>query len=239
MRRLPERRSSQDRWAARRRTELSLPRKQRSPRRTLSPPANASSGFTINGVYYDIATTASFTGHVKLTLPYDQVNVSDTFLLHLYHFDSAANTWVDVTTTIDISNHTVSGEVYSFSWLAVGTSNQKFSGFKQPINTDGTSIFKLGRTVPVKFSLTDLNNATISTTHPNIYVSKVTNNITGKEQEVSSTNTADSGNTFRYDSSSEQYIFNLGTKTLTQGTWQIRVLLDSGISHTVRISLQD
>jgi hypothetical protein len=31
----------------------------------------------------------------------------------------------------------------------------KFGGFRQPINLDGPSVFKLGSTVPVKCALTD------------------------------------------------------------------------------------
>jgi hypothetical protein len=43
---------------------------------------------------------------------------------------------------------------------------------------------------------------------------------------------------FRYDSTSNQYIFNLGTKSLSRGTWQIKVVLDDGTTKTVLISLR-
>ncbi len=55
---------------------------------------------------------------------------------------------------------------------------------------------------------------------------------------MESTSAADSGNTFRYDVPSGQYIFNLATKTLAQGTWQIRIDLQDGSPHTVMVSLK-
>jgi hypothetical protein len=56
------------------------------------------------------------------------------------------------------------------------------------------------------------------------------------------------GNTFRYDPTSDQYIFNLATKSLSQGDWQIHIdgdgtngttgTLYSGPSKMVKISLK-
>ncbi|MBI5038500.1 MAG: PxKF domain-containing protein [Nitrospirae bacterium] len=113
-----------------------------------------------------------------------------------------------------------------------------FSGVLQPINPDGSSIFKLGSTVPVKFQLKDANGVYVSTAVAKIYLAKVTDGITGTELEVTSTSSADTGNTFRYDSSGNQYIFNLGTKSLSAGTWRIRIDLGDGTLNTALISLK-
>jgi hypothetical protein len=106
------------------------------------------------------------------------------------------------------------------------------SGVLQPINSDGSSIFKLGRTVPVKVQLTGaaagITNATLT-----LYVAEVTSSVVGTDMEAVSTSAADSGNTFRYDSTSGQYVFNLSTKSLAQGTWQLRIDLGDGVSHVV------
>ena len=51
--------------------------------------------------------------------------------------------------------------------------------------------------------------------------------IIGTYVEATSTAAADSGNTFRY--SGGQYIFNLGTKSLSAGTWEIGVDLTDGV----------
>jgi hypothetical protein len=108
----------------------------------------------------------------------------------------------------------------------------------QPINADGTSIFKLGSTIPVKFRLTDAC-ADIGSLTARIYVAKVSNNVVGTELEAVSTAAADTGNTFRYEPP-QQYIFNLATNAMGKtGTWQIRVDLGDGVANrTVLVSLK-
>jgi hypothetical protein len=119
-----------------------------------------------------------------------------------------------------------------------------WSGALQPINggstpeySDDTSIFKLGSTVPVKFTLTD-TSAGISGAVAKLYAANVTNEVVGTEVETTSTATASSGNLFRYDDTSGQYIFNWSTKGLTAGTYQLRIDLADGASRTVRVSLR-
>jgi lysophospholipase L1-like esterase len=113
-----------------------------------------------------------------------------------------------------------------------------YSGILQPVNADGTSIFKLGSTVPVKFSLADAAGAPIGSAVANLTIAKVTNEIDGTYVEATSTSAATSGTLFRYDPSAQQYIFNLGTKELSKGTWTLKVTLDDGSSYTTRISLK-
>lgn len=113
-----------------------------------------------------------------------------------------------------------------------------FGGILQPVNVNGTSIFKLGSTVPVKFQLKDANQSFILTAIAKIYVTKISNGILGIETEAVSTSAATSGNLFRYDATGNQYIFNLSTKSLSTGTWQIRITLDDGTSKMVNISLR-
>jgi hypothetical protein len=119
--------------------------------------------------------------------------------------------------------------------------NFAWSGVLDPINWDGSSIFKLGSTIPVKFQLTD-PCASNSSLVAHIYVAKVLNMVTGSELEATSTSAADTGNTFRY-AGNGQYIFNLATKPLSVGTWQIRIVLGrdlngNDINGLVNISLK-
>jgi len=113
-----------------------------------------------------------------------------------------------------------------------------FGGFLPPINPDGSSIFKLGSTVPVKFQLRDADGAFVTNAMATIMVAKISNGVVGSEVEAVSTAAATSGNCFRYSSDGNQYIFNLATKSLSVGTWQIRVILGDGTSPTVQISLK-
>ena len=109
--------------------------------------------------------------------------------------------------------------------FTVSSPTPTWSGFEQPINADGSSIFKLGRTVPVKFQLTGAS-AGITNLQARLYVTKITNNVLGTDTEAISTSAADSGNTFRYDPTSQSYIFNLGTSNLTAGTYQLKIYVN-------------
>jgi hypothetical protein len=201
-----------------------------------TPPAQ--SGFTVNGAYYEISTTAAYTGIITITLPYNPATVSNPAALRLYHYTGSPGSWDDITTSVDTVNHTVSGVSRSLSPFAVGMPTRTFDGFLQPINGDGSSIFQINSTIPVKFRLTNASGAPVTTAVAHLYVAQISAGVTGTEQEAVSTSAADTGNTFRYDSSANQYIFNWGTRNLAQGTWQIRAALDDGTSHTVQVSLR-
>jgi len=114
-----------------------------------------------------------------------------------------------------------------------------YSGIFKPINADGSSIFKLGSTVPVKFQLKDANgNIVKANNNPTIGIEYMGSNSTGTAWEPHSTSAANIGNQFRYDDISQQYIYNLGTKGLLAGAWKIKILLDDGTSKEVLISLK-
>jgi hypothetical protein len=113
-----------------------------------------------------------------------------------------------------------------------------YGGILQPINADESSVFKLGSTIPVKFQLKDANGNFVTNAVAKIYLAKISSGITGTETEATSTSAATVGNLFRYDSTSNQYIFNLGTKSLSTGTWQIRIELDDGTSKSAKVSLK-
>jgi hypothetical protein len=112
-----------------------------------------------------------------------------------------------------------------------------WSGFLPPVNTDGSSIFKLGRTVPVKFQLTGAS-ASITNAVATLSVAQISGTVTGTVVEAVSTSAATTGNTFRYDPTAQQYIFNMATNSLSTGTWQLSVNLGDGVSRTVDISLR-
>jgi len=113
-----------------------------------------------------------------------------------------------------------------------------FGGILQPINPDGSSIFKLGSTVPVKFQLRDANGAFVPNAVARISVAKLSGGIFGDDVEAVSTSAATTGNLFRYSSDGNQYIFNLNTKPLSAGTWRITIALDDGTLQYVQISLK-
>lgn len=113
-----------------------------------------------------------------------------------------------------------------------------YSEILPPINQDGSSIFKLGKIVPVKFQLKDSLGNFIPTAVVRLYLTKISNDVLGTEVEAESIGEANTGNLFRYDSTDNQYAFNLSTAGLSVGTWQIKILLDDGTSRYVNIALR-
>ena len=103
---------------------------------------------------------------------------------------------------------------------------------RQPINTDGSSVFKMGSTVPTKFAVCDANGASIGTpgvvTGYGLVAAASSPNITVDEDVYSTTpDTA-----FRWDPTGQQWIFNQSTKN--NGT-----LNKTGVTYFFAINLND
>jgi len=96
--------------------------------------------------------------------------------------------------------------------------NLVFGGYLQPVNADGTSIFRVGRTVPFKFQLTNCAGGFISNAVATIQIFFFANHVVGSEvEDVTSAGQANTDNLYRFDPTSNQYIYNLSTKNLTGG----------------------
>jgi hypothetical protein len=89
----------------------------------------------------------------------------------------------------------------------------------------------------VKFKLTGAS-AAISNLVAHLRTAKASSTVTGTSVEATQTCTANSGDTFRYDTTAKQYIFNLSTKGMSAGTWSLRADLGDGVDHTVKVSLK-
>ena len=186
-----------------------------------------------NALYFDISTTATFTGPVQISVRYDPSGFTSEENIGLWHFENGV--WENIRTSIDTLNNVVYGETSSFSPFAVAQMPHYWSGVLQPVNADGSSVFKLGSTVPVKFQLTG-DSAGITNLAARLFLTKLSNGIAGTEVEAESNSAADTGNVFRY--SGGQYQFNLGTRMLSEGTWRMRIDLGDGALHTVDFSLR-
>jgi hypothetical protein len=92
--------------------------------------------------------------------------------------------------------------------------------------------------VPVKFQLKDASGNFVTNAVANISVSKILSTSLGTVVEPETALSASTGTQFRYSTDDNQYIFNLSTKSLSAGTWQIRITLDDGSLRIVQISLK-
>lgn len=119
-----------------------------------------------------------------------------------------AGTWSQVVTANDgdggTATQTASG---SFLYSTTG-------GFPlAPINTDGSSNFKLGSTIPVKLRIVDCQGQPVAGLAPQINLVKTSSIVNGTVNEpVDTVSVPDDGKTMRYDAAAGQYIYNLSTK---------------------------
>jgi hypothetical protein len=125
-------------------------------------------------------------------------------------------------------------------WSAAGTIVvDKFDfAVGQPINANGSSVFKLGRTIPVKITLTDENGAPVAGEALRLSLAKLTDDIEGTVIESGfTTGNANEGNLFRETGTPGEYIYNLSTRGLTAGTYNVRATTEDGSIFRVKISL--
>jgi hypothetical protein len=119
-----------------------------------------------------------------------------------------------------------------------------FGEFATPLKSDAScakapcQTFRLGSTVPVKFQLLDANGTPFGGAVAKIGVVQLKGVAPPATPIDLGTGAAHTGNLFRYDATTQQYIFNLSTKVLSAGTWQINVTLDSGAIQSVQIGLR-
>ena len=113
----------------------------------------------------------------------------------------------------------------------------RFGAFLPPVPNDGSGVFKLGSTVPLKFQLIDSNGALVPSAVAKLTLQMVAGRgPVGTPVDATPPGSADAENQFRYDGT--QYVFNLSTKPLSTGTWQLQVHLDDGTVHTMVIGLK-
>jgi hypothetical protein len=118
--------------------------------------------------------------------------------------------------------------------------------FLQPSNDTAhmqslnTSIFKGGSTVPVKFQLKKANGAIVQANTSPIWEAPVKGSrITAPVNESAYQDGGDTANTYRWDSTAQQYIYNWSTSGYAAGYyWRIGVKLDDGRTYYVNIGLR-
>jgi probable HAF family extracellular repeat protein len=201
---------------------------------TVTSPPSLPPNFQVGGDTFDIATTATFSGPVQVCVSYDPAQFSDPTQVRLLHYVNGG--WTDITTSVNSVSHLVCGTTTSFSPFVLAKPKLvSWSGVLQPVNTNGSSVFKLGSTIPVKFNLTAADAGKTNLV-AKLYVSQKDSVDPTEINEATSTSAADSGNVFR--TSGGQYIFNLSTKSLSKGTWYLRVDLGDGSSNVVQFKLK-
>jgi hypothetical protein len=122
----------------------------------------------------------------------------------------------------------------------------EFSGFLQPINDTNIfpaqkpSVFKAGSTVPVKFKLKKWDGATAQVgALPEWLIPQRGSKMDASVDESMYGSAGSTGNTYKWDPESEQYIYNWSTKGLAGGYWyEIFAKLDDGNTYSIIVGLK-
>ena len=106
-----------------------------------------------------------------------------------------------------------------------------FIGFLEPLGAGGKA-FKSGRTIPVKFQLTDGNGNPVTDAVAHISVAKISNGEVGPlASDVEASGAANTDNLFRFGGGN--YVYNLSTKGFTSGTYLLTVTSTKFFFQTV------
>jgi hypothetical protein len=111
------------------------------------------------------------------------------------------------------------------------------SFFLIPIRPDGTSVFAVGRPVPVRFKLTgaskDITNLTAK-----FQVTKLSSAAPGAANSTSDETVDDTDGAFKYRSLLKYYVYRWRTRDQSQGTYRISAVLGDGVVHQVNVALR-
>ncbi len=137
---------------------------------------------------------------------------------------------------------------YYFKTFVPGslTISYRFDGFLQPINDtahqsgQSLSVFKAGSTVPFKIQLKKSDGTALQSTNPPIWLSPQKGSVMSQSIDESIySDPGTTGNEFKKDPVSKQYIYNWSTRGLSSGYWyKIFVKLDDGNVYSVIIGLR-
>lgn len=90
-------------------------------------PASPPQGFQVLGRYYDISTTAIFTGMLEVCLHYDPAGLTEEqqLALQILHYEEidGEDQWVDITSSRDIGEHKICGQTGNLSPFVLVTKN--------------------------------------------------------------------------------------------------------------------
>jgi hypothetical protein len=199
------------------------------------PPAGFSLGHP--PTYYELSTTAVFSGSVEVCINYTDTSYGNESKLKLFHFEGGK--WEDRTVSLDTTNDIICASVMSLSPFAVLEDRRiEAEGLKPPLadlTPEGLPVampgnaFKQGRTLPLRLGLfrdgVALSNADVS---PPQIVALTRNGeaLDLATMDLDAGQANDNGTLFRF--SDGNWVYNLSTQGLSAGTYTITMQMPDG-----------
>jgi hypothetical protein len=115
-----------------------------------------------------------------------------------------------------------------------------FTGFLAPLGSEAyAGLFKLGRTIPVKWTLAGASGASVSDLGAVRSLQVAANSVCAGDADGTPLDPgSSSASGLRYDASANQFIFNWNTSGLAAGCYTILLTLDDGTSHGTTLRLR-
>jgi hypothetical protein len=199
------------------------------------PPAGFSLGHP--PTYYELSTTAVFSGSVEVCINYTDTSYGNESKLKLFHFEGGK--WEDRTVSLDTTNDIICASVTSLSPFAVLEDRRiEAEGLKPPLADlvpEGLPVampgnaFKQGRTLPLRLQLfrdgVALSNADVS---PPQIVELISNGapLDLAIMDLDAGQANDNGTLFRF--SDGNWVYNLSTAGLSSGTYTLTIQMPDG-----------
>jgi len=204
-------------------------------------PPELPGGYQFCGEYYEVSTTATVVSPISICMTYKDEDVpgGNEEALCLLHYNEAIPGYEDITISRDPVNNVVCGQVDSLSVFGLAAM-PVFGGFRPPINPDGSSVWKAGRTIPVKFALSDWEGTAITNATCHLACLPWVGASVGAVTESAEAASADAGDAFRYDEEEQQYVYNFSTKGMESGAYLLEVTAEGwpGFKATVKMGLR-
>jgi hypothetical protein len=202
------------------------------------PPPPSGFKLTSPPVYYEISTTAQFTGNVRVCLSWTEGQIANENRVSLFHFEG--NRWVDITdpSSRDSVNNRVCGTSTSLSPFTLFDAKYAFTGFFSPVdNAPTVNAVKAGGAVPVKFALGgDQGMNIFADGYPRAQLVQCTtgNPLDAVEETVTAGNSS-----LSYDSTTGRYTYIWKTDKSWGGSCRdLLVKLNDGEVYSSRFALQ-
>ena len=142
------------------------------------------------------------------------------------------------TTSVTFTARDVAGE--SSQQQMIVNVRYQYMGPLMPIRSDGSSVFKQGRVIPIKFALAAVDSTVVNNATAMLQLFQVSTDVQGTVLEMTpeSLGAITEDYRFRFDPESGIYILNLSTRGLPAGTYLLRIRLNDGTDHDARISIR-
>jgi hypothetical protein len=174
-----------------------------------------------SGFKFSDGFSSAITGTPSLTTTASSASPVGTYTIVAGTGTLAANNYYFV-----FSNGTLNIQ-YASGGMCAGDAGHTI---RQPINPNGTSVFKQKSTVPAKFAVCDANGSSIGTA--GVVTSFTLVRIFSGTSDNTVNETVDSttpDTMFRFDPTGQQWIFNMNTKTLNANTtYYYNITLNDG-----------